>query len=142
MIRQRILLRGWDWGVTVCYETGPEDAGRILLDLDRLGAGRAEMRRAERNLREGLPNTGLTFTSPGLRESLTVISRTTSAAQFQDTLDHEKGHLAMHIGKAIGLDPYGEELQYLSGEIGRQMFPVAKRFLCDACRAKAQRQVI
>ena len=32
---------------------------------------------------------------------------------------------------------YGEEVQYLSGEIGRRMFPVAKRFLCDECRKKA-----
>lgn len=141
MIRQRILLRDWDWGVTVCYETGPADAGRILLDLDRLGAGVAEMRRAERNLLEGAPNTGLTFTASALRESLTVIGKTTSAAQFQDTLDHEKGHLAVHIGKALGLDPYGEDIQYLSGEIGRRMFPVARRFLCDTCRGKSTRTI-
>lgn len=136
MIRQRIPLYYWDWDITVYYETGPGDCDRILLDLDRLGAGKDELRRAEKNLRGGVPNTGLTFTSREKRESLTVISRTTSAAQFQDTLDHEKGHLAMHIGKALGLDPYGEELQYLSGEIGRRMFPVAKRFLCDACRKR------
>ena len=30
--------------------------------------------------------------------------------------------------------PYGEEEQYLSGEIGQKMFPVAKRFLCEHCR--------
>lgn len=137
MIRQRIPLYYWGWDITVYYEAGPEDADRILFDLDRLGADGAELRRAERNVRGGVPNTGLTFTSPKSRESVTVISRTTSAAQFQDTLDHEKGHLATHIGKALGLDPYGEELQYLSGEIGRRMFPVAKRFLCDACRKRA-----
>lgn len=136
MIRQRIPLYYWGWDITVYYEAGPEDADRILLDLDRLGADGAELRRAERNIRGGVPNTGLTFTSRKSQESVTVISRTTSAAQFQDTLDHEKGHLAMHIGKALGLDPYGEELQYLSGEIGRRMFPVAKRFLCDACRKR------
>lgn len=137
MIRQRIPLYYWGWDITVYYEAGPEDADRILFDLDRLGADGAELRKAERNVRGGIPNTGLTFTSLKSRESVTVISRTTSAAQFQDTLDHEKGHLAMHIGKALGLDPYGEELQYLSGEIGRRMFPVAKRFLCDACRKRA-----
>lgn len=137
MIRQRIYLDRWDWSLTVYYEAGPEDAGRILFDLDRLGAGRQELFRAERNLRGGSPNTGLTFTSSEMRESMTVIGHTTDAAQFQDTLDHEKGHLAIHIGRALGLDPYGEEVQYLSGEIGRCMFPVAKRFLCDECRKKA-----
>lgn len=137
MIRQRIYLDRWDWAVTVYYEAGPEDADRILFDLDSLGAGRQELLRAEKNLRGGVPNSGLTFTSREMHESMTVIGRTTDAAQFQDTLDHEKGHLVMHIGRALGIDPYGEDLQYLSGEIGRRMFPVAKRFLCDVCRRKA-----
>lgn len=136
MIRQSIYLDKWDWSVTVYYEAGPEDADRILFDLDGLGAGQRELLRAERNLRGGFPNSGLTFTSREMRESMTVIGHTTDAAQFQDTLDHEKGHLVMHIGRALGIDPYGEDLQYLSGEIGRRMFPIAKRFLCDECRRK------
>ena len=35
-----------------------------------------------------------------------------------------------------GIDPYGEQQQYLSGEIGQRMFPVARRFLCEHCRSK------
>lgn len=31
---------------------------------------------------------------------------------------------------------YGEEYQYLTGEIGQSMFKIAKRFLCDDCRQK------
>lgn len=50
--------------------------------------------------------------------------------------DHEKGHLAMHISSALKIKPYGEEYQYLTGEIGQSMFKIAKRFLCDDCRQK------
>ena len=35
-----------------------------------------------------------------------------------------------------GIDPYGEEFQYMSGDIAKRMFPVAKRFMCDCCRKK------
>lgn len=53
---------------------------------------------------------------------------------FQNSWDHEKGHLCRHISKAFGIDPYGEEAQYLSGYVGQKMFPVAKKFLCEHCR--------
>lgn len=44
--------------------------------------------------------------------------------------------LAMHISSALKIKPYGEEYQYLTGEIGQSMFKIAKRFLCDDCRQK------
>jgi hypothetical protein len=40
----------------------------------------------------------------------------------------------MHIAETDGMDIFGEEFQYLTGEIGKQMFPVAKKFMCDHCR--------
>lgn len=40
------------------------------------------------------------------------------------------------ISSALKIKPYGEEYQYLTGEIGQSMFKIAKRFLCDDCRQK------
>lgn len=42
----------------------------------------------------------------------------------------------MHISSALKIKPYGEEYQYLTGEIGQSMFKIAKRFLCDDCHQK------
>ena len=61
-------------------------------------------------------------------------SLTSTPEEFQNSWDHEKGHLCRHISKAFGIDPYGEEAQYLSGYVGQKMFPVAKKFLCEHCR--------
>ena len=49
-------------------------------------------------------------------------------------MDHEKSHLAMHIGETLDLDVFGEKYEYLIGDIGQEMFPVAKQFLCEHCR--------
>lgn len=38
-----------------------------------------------------------------------------------------------HIAKALGIDPFGEELQYLAGDIGRKTYPVARMYLCAGC---------
>ena len=50
------------------------------------------------------------------------------------TFDHEKGHLAIHIAKYYDIDPYGEEYQYLTGDIGKKLFPIASKFMCKHCR--------
>ena len=63
-----------------------------------------------------------------------VIGITETPEEFQNTFDHEKGHLAMHIAEADNLDIFGEDFQYLTGEIGRELFPVAKKFMCEHCR--------
>lgn len=39
-----------------------------------------------------------------------------------------------NAAEAFVLDPFGEKVEYLAGYIGRAMFPVAKRFLCEHCR--------
>lgn len=80
-------------------------------------------------------NTGCTLSNPLLRSSVIIIARTSDAAQFNDTYDHEKGHLAMHICEEDRIDPFSEKYQYLTGEIGRKMFLAAKHFLCDHCRS-------
>lgn len=82
-------------------------------------------------------DTGNSNLSPEeCEEVIEFIGLTTSAEEFQNTFDHEKGHLAMHISSALKIKPYGEEYQYLTGEIGQSMFKIAKRFLCDDCRQK------
>jgi hypothetical protein len=85
-------------------------------------------------LDNGKDNRGITFSNDEERESIIVIGETSCPAQFSNSFDHEKLHLAMHIARVDNIDPFGEELAYLAGEIGLQTFPIAKRFLCEHCR--------
>lgn len=93
-----------------------------------------DLNEAEKLFENNKYNFGLTHSSFRDKCTVVVIGLTTSPEEFQNTLDHEKGHVIMHIAEAYSIDPYGEEYQYLSGEIGQKMFKVAKRFLCDHCR--------
>lgn len=96
---------------------------------------------AFRSLSSGNLNTGLTYSNFEHRRTVMVIAMTTSPEQFQNSWDHEKGHLCRHISRTFGIDPYGEEEQYLRGYIGQKMFPVAKKFLCECCRNKLIREI-
>ena len=89
-----------------------------------------------RNLESGNLNTGITYSNFGRRDTVMVISRTSSPAEFLNSWEHEKKHLARHIEQTYGIDPFGEEAAYLEGTIAQKMFPVAKKFICEQCREK------
>lgn len=131
MERASIRLPEWRWECTVFYDTSAEDLVEVLHALQNIGCSRMHFFRAKAALMSDRPDTGLTFTSFERRASVMVISRTTGPEQFQNTFDHEKGHLARHICLADGIDPYGEEAQYLAGDIGQRMFRTAKKYICE-----------
>lgn len=134
MVRQFITLPFWDWRCSVFYEATSGDAEPILSALEEIGCKGRSLERAERNLYAGVHNTGLTYTNQQLHRSVMVIGKTSTPAQFWNTLDHEKGHLAEHIAEALSIERSGEEFEYLKGEIAQQAYTVAVRFLCKKCR--------
>ena len=132
MIRQDFYLHDWDWYVMVYYAVDTYYMDEILEELEMIGCTYAED--IEEDLTEQPYNNGLTYSNMRKRVSLLVIGLTETPDEFQNTYDHEKGHLAMHIAEEDKMDVFGEEFQYLVGEIGKQTFPVAKRFMCEHCR--------
>lgn len=134
MIRQDIYLERYDWHVRIYYAATTYWVERIVRDLRLIGCRGSDLAEARRNLSAGRLDTGLTYSNYRRRATVMVIALTSSPAEFFNSLEHEKGHLCRHISGACHLDPYGEAAQYLSGEVGQKMFPVARRFLCEHCR--------
>lgn len=132
MIRQDVYLEKWDWYVMLYYAVDTYYMDEILEELEMIGCTYAD--EIEEDLTQHPYNNGLTYSNLRKRVSLVVIGLTETPDEFQNTYDHEKGHLAMHIAEEDRMDVFGEEFQYLTGEIGKQTFPVAKRFMCEHCR--------
>lgn len=136
MIVQNIYLPEYDWHCKVFYSVTTYWVEDILHDLKQIGCSGNKYKRASDNLRSSRLNTGLTYSNAKMGESVMVIAKTSSADEFAHSYDHEKGHLAKHIALAYDIDPYGEEFQYMSGDIAKKMFPIAKKFMCECCRKK------
>lgn len=132
MIRQDVYLEKWDWYVIIYYAVDTYYMDEILEELEMIGCTYAD--EIEEDLTQHPYNNGLTYSNMRRRVSLVVIGLTETPDEFQNTYDHEKGHLAMHIAEEDRMDVFGEEFQYLTGEIGKQTFPIAKRFMCEHCR--------
>ena len=136
MIVQNIYLEDWDWDVTVYYAVDTYYIDEIIDEMINMGCRDVDVIKAEGLLKRGSYNVGLTYSNFRDQHSIVVIGLTSTPEEFQNTFDHEKGHLAMHIGKALDIDIFGEDFQYLTGEIGQKMFKVAKNFMCEHCRNK------
>lgn len=139
MIRQTFYLQNWDWYVIVYYAVDTYYMDEILEELEIMGCTHIE--EIEEDLSQHPYNNGLTYSNTWRRESLVVIGLTETPDEFQNTYDHEKGHLVMHIAEKDKIDVFGEEFQYLAGEIGKQMFPIAKRFMCEHCRKELEENI-
>lgn len=141
MITQTFVLDSWDsWIVKVYYAVNRYHVARIIRELESIGCSERDLQSAAENMEAGRYNMGLTYSNHKLRRSVMVIGLTDSADEFANTMSHEVGHLAAHIGSALRLDPYGEDLQYLTGDITMKMFPIARQFLCNECRKKIMKK--
>ena len=134
MIVQDIYLEDYDWSIRVYYAVHEYFISNILIDLLDIDCDEESFFRIKRLMETGKDNIGFTYTNTEMGASLMLIGKTDSSDEFQDTFDHEKGYLVMHISSALSIDPYSEEYQYLAGEVGKRMFKVAKKFLCDHCK--------
>ena len=134
MITQIIYLEKYDWIIKVFYEVESKDEDIVLSELDAIDCEPIAFYKLASQMEGVYINSGFTYTDDNLRVTFIVMSKTTDASQFQNTFDHEKGHTASHIAKALEIDLESEDFQYLVGLIGQKMFEAAKQFMCDNCR--------
>ena len=134
LLAQEFTLNKWNWRVRVFYVVDLIPIDFIIEELYGIGCNDEDINSAIDVLGSGENNRGITFSNDKNRESIIVVGETTCPAQFSNSFDHEKLHLAMHIARVNDINPFSEELAYLAGEIGFQTFPIAKRFLCEHCR--------
>ena len=110
---------------------GVKDLNEVYESL--LSVGLPDYKAQEVCMTLSKPNSGYTLTDYLGKFSLVFIGRTFDASQMYDSIDHEKKHLVEHISNYYGVDPKSEESAYLSGELGRLIWPAAARVLCPKC---------
>lgn len=136
MITHVFHIHQHDWLVKAYINSDASDAELILGDLLSVGADMETMRLAFRNLRGGLKNTGLTYTSRWNRTTIMVVSKSTSAEEFFNSLVHEMCHAMVHICGVEEIDLTSEQASYFIGGLARDLFPHVKHLLCESCRKK------
>ncbi len=142
MFIQDIYIERADWYVKVFHAVDAMWADEITDYLVHAGCRGENLEDATSQLWSGLPNKGLTYSNLDKRETIMVIGFTSNGQEYWNTLDHEKQHLLQDISVKCGIDPFGEEISYISGEFIRSVYTDAKDLLCDCCRKKYKKYKI
>ena len=141
MLRQKIHLSEWDWTIHAYYSVdGHYYTDEIMVRLVSLGCRGRKLQRAYTNLSSGRVDTGLTYSNLLKRETVMVVGFASSGEELFNSLLHEMRHVEEHIAKASHIEPYGEPVAYLTGELGRQMYTCIGHYLCDCCRKHLQKK--
>lgn len=130
MIRQKFALPQYGWRVYAYYVVTNPNADEILDALVLIGCGGEDLQRAYNNLTSGKLDTGLTYSNSDTQETVMVFAKTSNAKEFMQSYKHETGHLQSHIAQTFGLNPHGEEIQYIGDDIVEETWEVAKDLLC------------
>lgn len=117
MVRQHVCIPRCRWCVEIYYDARPSNADEILDALWDLGCAEQHMYKAERLLRSGTPNEGLTYSNPYERRSVVVIGHVSNPFEMCNSIMHELDHLQVGICRADGLRTDGEDAAYLMGDI-------------------------
>ncbi|MBO5172018.1 MAG: hypothetical protein J6B83_03075 [Bacteroidaceae bacterium] len=139
MLRQTIHLSEWDWTIYAYYSVGHYYTDEIMDRLVSLGCRDRKLQRAYSNLSSGTVDTGLTYSNLLNRETVMVVGYASSGAELFNSLVHEMRHVEEHIARASHIEPYGEPVAYLCGELARQMYACIGHYLCDCCRKHIQK---
>lgn len=136
MIHQRFELPNYAWLCHAYYVVTKPNAHEIVSMLERIGCNGEDLEQAYDNLTSGKYDTGLTYSNGRRRETVMVFAKTSNAKQFQQSYQHEIGHMKDHIAQYFGISPHGEEIQYIGDEIVDATWEIARELLCDCCRKK------
>lgn len=138
MVHREIYIKKYDWLVHVYYAVTCYWVDEIINQLKSIHCPESILRKSYHSLKACQLDTGITYSSYRLKETVMVIGLTSSPEEFMNSLDHERKHLEAHIAQAYNIPPYGEEIAYLSGDIGQAIFKDVQMFICDCpCHKKA-----
>lgn len=132
MITGHFYLKNYaNWQISYFLLTDKNATKQILQALDSLHCSPIFRRRAQKLLRSNKPNIGLAYSNKGSKQSIIVVSETTSAREFFNSFAHEIDHIEKHIAKTLRFSPYSEAASYLVGEIVMNIFyKVFKTTIC------------
>lgn len=134
MIVRKIHIPEADWNVCMYFALDTYYVEDIMQSLCDIGCDSQRAKQAYENMMADKKNTGFTYSNYRNRESVMVVSKTTSASEMFNTTIHELVHLASHIAHACDYEPTGETIAYIIGDLAKEIYPDISHLLCEECR--------
>lgn len=125
MLVQRIIIRQYDWAVTILYNCDCSNIFDIIDHLKSINCSDKYIQNAIDNLSKCKKDTGLTYSNYSLNRSIMIINSATSKQEFINTIVHESFHLIATLYKKFNIDDE-ETLASLIGNFVMNTYEVVK----------------
>lgn len=131
MITRKVHVRRWD--ILFLFSFDIYDLERIVDALLWADAPNSIVSQVSENVSAERLNEGFCYSNPALRRTVYAVGKASSGPQVLDSIVHEIIHIVQHIGQEDGLDPYGESIAYLGGNISREISDIVCELSCPHC---------
>ncbi len=139
MIIRDLYIEKYRWHVHCYFAVTKYYTEEILSVLDSLGCSSAVYDRVAEKMERNEKNAGFTYSNKIAHETLMVVGRATSNAEYINSITHELRHLCDDIASVVGISDNGEDVAYLTGDIASQMADVIEVLVCNCLNCLEKR---
>lgn len=122
------------WKIIFLFSFDAYDKEQILDALVWADAPNSIISQVSENISAGRLNEGFCYSNTQERKTIAAIGQTATGPEFLDTTVHEITHIAQHIANTDGMDPWGEDIAYLAGDISHEISDIVCEMSCPHCR--------
>lgn len=132
MIIRKVRIH--DWTILFLFSFDEDDMERIYDALIWADAPDSIISQVSENVYAGRLNEGFTYSEPSLRRTVLGTGIAESGPEVLDSMVHEIIHICQHIAIEDDMDPFGEDIAYLGGDISREISDIVCELSCEHCR--------
>lgn len=123
MLIQRLILKEYNWAITILYQCTCHDLEDIEYHLDSINCPLELKKEALKNIETCQSNIGFTYSNFALGRTIMAISKVDQPQQLINTITHECYHFINHLAKTRNIEDE-EVLATLTGRFNMQTWEI------------------
>lgn len=139
MIIRDLYIEKYRWHVHCYFAVDKYYTEEILDKLESLGCSYTVYDRVAVKMEQNDLNTGFTYSNRIAHETLMVIGKASSNAEYINSISHELRHLCDDIASVTNMQTSGEEVAYLAGDIASEIADVIQVLVCNCLNCLEKR---
>lgn len=139
MICKNIYIDKYNWEVHCYFAVDTYYTKEILKKLRTIGCSKSIYNRVADKMEKNEPNAGFTYSNKYKKETVMVVGLATSSSEYVNSITHELRHLCDDIASVYNIPNSGEEIAYLTGDIGSKLAHIISSLVCECPRCKYKR---
>lgn len=125
-----------DWTIEFYFSFDIYDKERLLDALLWADAPHSLISKVSENIDSERLDEGFCYSNPYLRRTVLGTGVASSGPEVLDSMVHEIIHICQHMAEEDGIDPFGESLAYLGGDIARSISDIVCELSCPHCNSR------